>query len=93
MAAAPMVVDGAVVTGTNGGMLRIFDGKTGAVLFEYQTSRPYPKTVNGVEGKGGALDAVPYIAGNGTLYVQSGYSRFGETPGNVLLAFRPKKAR
>jgi polyvinyl alcohol dehydrogenase (cytochrome) len=90
MAAAPMLVDGAVVTGTNGGMLRIFDAKTGAVLFEYQTNKPYPNTVNGVEGQGGSLDSAPYVAADGTLFVQSGYSRFGQPPGNVLLAFRPK---
>lgn len=91
MAAAPIVVDGAVVTGTNGGMLRIFDGATGEVLFEYQTNKPYPNTVNGVEGKGGSIDSHPYVAANGTLFVQSGYARFGQPPGNVLLAFRPKK--
>jgi polyvinyl alcohol dehydrogenase (cytochrome) len=90
MAAAPLVVDGAVVTGTNGGMLRIFDGATGEILFEYQTNRPYPNTVNGVEGRGGSIDSHPYVAANGTLFVQSGYARFGQPPGNVLLAFRPK---
>ena len=31
LAAAPLIVDGAVVTGSNGGMLRIFDAKTGAL--------------------------------------------------------------
>lgn len=91
MAAAPIVVDGAVVTGTNGGMLRIFDGATGEVLFEYQTNKPYPNTVNGVEGRGGSIDSHPYVAADGTLFVQSGYARFGQPPGNVLLAFRPKR--
>jgi polyvinyl alcohol dehydrogenase (cytochrome) len=90
LAAAPLVVDGALVTGSNGGMLRIFDAKTGAVLFEYQTNKPYPNTINGIDGQGGSLDSAPYVAGNGTLFVQSGYSRFGQPPGNVLLAFRPK---
>jgi polyvinyl alcohol dehydrogenase (cytochrome) len=87
---APLVVDGAVVTGTIGGMLRIFDAKTGEVLFAYQTNKPYTKTANGLEGHGGALDSHPYVAGDGTLFVQSGYARFGEPPGNMLLAFRPK---
>ncbi len=88
MSPAPLVVDGAVVTGTTEGMLRIFDGETGEVLFEYQTNRPY-ETVNAIPGHGGGLDSHPYVAANGTLYVQSGYARFGEPPGNVLLAFRP----
>jgi polyvinyl alcohol dehydrogenase (cytochrome) len=91
MSPAPLLVDGALVTGTPQGMLRIFDGKTGEVLFEYMTNRPFPQTANGVPGQGGGLDSAPYIAGNGTLFVQSGYARFGEPPGNVLIAFRPKK--
>lgn len=88
MSPAPLVVDGAVVTGTTGGMLRILDGENGDVLFEYDTNRPYD-TINPVAGHGGGLDSHPYVAANGTLYVQSGYARFGEPPGNVLLAFRP----
>ncbi|MBI1360819.1 MAG: PQQ-binding-like beta-propeller repeat protein [Alphaproteobacteria bacterium] len=90
MSPAPLLVDGALVTGTIQGMLRVFDGDTGKVLFEYQTNKAYPDTVNGVPGQGGGLDSAAYIAGDGTLFVQSGYSRFGEPPGNVLLAFRPR---
>jgi polyvinyl alcohol dehydrogenase (cytochrome) len=91
MSPAPLVVDGAVVTGTIQGMLRIFDGASGEVLFEYQTNKPYPDTVNKIEGHGGGIDSHPYVAANGTLFVQSGYARFGEPPGNMLLAFKPKK--
>ena len=91
MSPAPLLVDGAVVTGTTQGMLRIFDGATGEVLFEYMTNRDFPETVNNVKGHGGGLDSAPYVAGNGTLFVQSGYARFGEPPGNVLIAFRPRK--
>ena len=90
MSPAPLLVDGAVVTGTTQGMLRIFDNETGKVLFEYQTNTAFPNTVNGLEGHGGGLDSAPYVAGDGTLFVQSGYARFGEPPGNMLLAFRPK---
>jgi polyvinyl alcohol dehydrogenase (cytochrome) len=90
MSPAPLLVDGALVTGTTQGMLRIFDGKTGEVLFEYMTNRHFPATATGIEGKGGGLDSAPYIAGDGGLFVQSGYARFGQPPGNVLIAFRPK---
>jgi len=93
MSPAPLLVDNAVVTGTPQGMLRIFDNETGEVLFEYMTNRPFEKTVSGVPGQGGGLDSAPYVAGDGTLFVQSGYARFGEPPGNVLIAFRPKKER
>ena len=87
---APLVIDGAVLQGSVDGILRVFDAKTGATLWSYDTIRSY-ETVNGVAGNGGSLDSAPYVAANGTLFVVSGYSRFGEAPGNVLLAFRPKR--
>jgi polyvinyl alcohol dehydrogenase (cytochrome) len=87
---APIVVDGAVVQGSVDGILRVFDAATGNVLWKYDTMRKFD-TVNGVPGNGGSIDSSPYVAANGTLYVVSGYSRFGESPGNVLLAFRVKK--
>jgi polyvinyl alcohol dehydrogenase (cytochrome) len=87
---APLVVDGAVVQGAVDGILRVFDAATGATLWSYDTIRKF-ETVNGVPGNGGSIDSAPYVAANGTLFVVSGYSRFGETPGNVLLAFRPRR--
>jgi hypothetical protein len=35
----------------------------------------------------------PYAASDGAFFIQSGHARFGELPGNVLLAFRPKKEK
>jgi polyvinyl alcohol dehydrogenase (cytochrome) len=87
---APLVVDGAVIQGSIDGILRVFDAATGATLWSYDTIRKF-ETVNGVAGQGGSLDAAPYVAAHGALFVVSGYSRFAQTPGNVLLAFRPKR--
>ncbi len=87
---APLVVDGAVLQGSVDGILRVFDAETGGELWRYDTMRKF-ETVNGVPGNGGAVDSSPYVAANGMLYVVSGYARFGESPGNVLLAFRPKR--
>ncbi len=87
---APLVVDGAVVQGSIDGILRVFDAATGTTLWQYDTVRKFD-TVNGIAGQGGSLDSSPYVAANGTLFVVSGYSRFGESPGNVLLAFRPRR--
>lgn len=87
---APMVIDGAVLQGSVDGILRVFDNATGEELWRYDTMRKF-ETVNGVPGKGGAIDSSPYVAANGMLYVMSGYARFGEAAGNVLLAFRPKR--
>ena len=41
--------------------------------------------------RGGAIDGPgPTVAG-GMVFVSSGYGLFGQMPGNVLLAFGPKK--
>jgi polyvinyl alcohol dehydrogenase (cytochrome) len=87
---APMVIDGAVLQGSVDGILRVFDAQTGAPIWSYDTMRKFD-TVNGVPANGGAIDSSPYVAANGMLFLVSGYARFGETPGNVLLAFKPKK--
>jgi hypothetical protein len=44
-------------------------------------------TVNGVKAKGGAIDGPGAMVVKGMVFVNSGYSRFGGLPGNVLLAF------
>ena len=87
---APLVVDGAVIQGSVDGILRVFDAATGATLWSYDTLRKFD-TVNGVAGNGGSIDSSPYVAANGTLFVISGYGRFAQAPGNVLLAFRPRR--
>jgi polyvinyl alcohol dehydrogenase (cytochrome) len=92
LSGAPSVIDGAVVEGSLDGFIRAFDAKTGAVLFSFDTAREFT-TVNGVKGAGGAIDAVSIVAANGYLFVSSGYGMFGQMPGNVLLAFKPKTAK
>jgi polyvinyl alcohol dehydrogenase (cytochrome) len=87
MSAATLLVDGAVVQGSNDGFVRVFDAQRGEPLFTFDTARPFT-TVNGVEGKGGAIDNAVIVAANGMLLVQSGYGLMG-VPGNLLLAFRP----
>lgn len=87
---APLVIDGAVVQGSVDGILRVFDAASGATLWSYDTLRTF-ETINGVAANGGSIDSAPYVAANGTLFVISGYARFGEAPGNVLLAFRAKR--
>lgn len=88
--AAPIVVDGAVVTGSLDGFLRIFDGDDGRLMFSFDTIQEY-ETVNGIRGQGGAIDSASLVAANGLLLVNSGYGMFGQPQGNVLLAFRPKQ--
>ncbi len=93
LSGAPTVIDGAVLEGSVDGYLRAFDAATGELLFQYDTARTY-ETVNGVPGKGGAIDNASIVAANGYLFVNSGYALIGgQTPGNVFLAFRAKPAK
>ena len=89
MSAAPAVIDGAVVEGTVDGYLYVLDGASGQLLWKYDTTIAY-KGINGVDGHGGAIDNAAISAGDGFLFVSSGYNMFGQAPGNVFLAFRPK---
>ncbi len=93
LSGAPTVVDGTVVEGSVDGYLRVFDAKTGEVLWSFDTAVPW-KGANGVEGHGGAIDNASIVAKNGLLFVNSGYGLMGgQRPGNVFLAFRRKQAR
>jgi polyvinyl alcohol dehydrogenase (cytochrome) len=92
LSGAPTVIDGAVVVGSLDGFLRAFDAKSGEQLFSYDTARDFD-TANGVPGKGGAIDNASIVAANGYVFVNSGYGLFpNQTPGNVFLAFRVRKA-
>jgi polyvinyl alcohol dehydrogenase (cytochrome) len=93
LSGAATVIDGAVLAGSLDGFLRAFDAATGKLLFEFDTAREYD-TLNGVPGKGGAIDNASIVAANGYVFVNSGYGLLGnQTPGNVFLAFRPGSKR
>lgn len=84
--AAVSLTPGLVFSGGVDGLLRAYSTDTGAIVWDYDTARPFD-TVNHVAGGGGAMDvAGPAIAG-GMLFVGSGYGQWGGLPGNVLLAF------
>ncbi len=84
--AAVTAIRGAVFSGAMDGHLRAYSSADGRIVWDFDTARDFT-TVNGVPARGGALDGPgPAIVG-GILYVNSGYGRFGEMPGNVLLAF------
>jgi polyvinyl alcohol dehydrogenase (cytochrome) len=90
LSGAPTVVDGALIEGALDGILRVFDAKTGAVLFTFDTAQKF-ETINGIAGNGGAIDSASIVATHGQLFVASGYGMFGQPPGNVLLAFKAKE--
>jgi polyvinyl alcohol dehydrogenase (cytochrome) len=88
--AALTSLPGAVFSGTLGGILRAYSAEDGKVLWEYDTAHDF-QTVNGVKAKGGAIDGPGTLVIKGMVFVNSGYSRFGGLPGNVLLAFAPEE--
>jgi polyvinyl alcohol dehydrogenase (cytochrome) len=69
------------------GRIRAFDIDSGDLLWQEETARPITAS-NGVQGRGGAIDVSGQVMADGWLYVQSGYSMFGQLPGNVLLAYK-----
>lgn len=89
--AAPVVVDGAVVGATLGGEVIILDGADGHVINRLDTVGPVPTLNAEVAGKGGSIDAHAISAGAGMIFINSGYGQFGQTAGNVLIAYRPKQ--
>jgi polyvinyl alcohol dehydrogenase (cytochrome) len=83
--AAVSAIPGVAFSGSVDGHLRAFSARDGAILWDFDTVRPY-ETVNKVAARGGSLNGPgPAIAG-GMLFVNSGYAPNG-IPGNVLLAF------
>jgi len=86
--AAVTGIPGVVFSGSLNGHIRGYKAEDGTVLWDFYTGREF-QTVNGVKAKGGSVDGPGAVVVNGMLFVNSGYSRFGGIPGNVLLAFSP----
>jgi polyvinyl alcohol dehydrogenase (cytochrome) len=78
-----------VLSGSLDGHLRAYAADSGRVLWDVDTVKEY-KTTNGVTGHGGSIDGPGPVVVGGMVFVNSGYSRFGGIPGNVLLAFAPR---
>jgi polyvinyl alcohol dehydrogenase (cytochrome) len=85
--AAVLATDGVVFSARLDGVIRAHSAEDGAILWQARTAIPFEGT-NGLPGHGGAIDVAGQIAADGWLYVLSGYSMFGQLPGNMLLAFR-----
>jgi len=84
--AAVAVMPGAVFSGALNGHFRAYSTSTGDIIWDFETAHPF-ETVNGVQAKGGSIDAGGPTIAHGMVYTNSGYGVFGGIPGNVLLAF------
>lgn len=89
--AMPLVVDGVVIAGAVDGRLYLFNGEDGDLFGIYDTALPFTGS-NGIAGHGGSLDAHTISAGSGLILVGSGYNRFSQRGGNVLIAYRPRSS-
>ena len=88
---APLsAMPGAVFAGAHNGRLLAYSSKDGSVLWKQETNREFD-TVNGVEAKGGSIDGAGVVIAGGMVIVNSGYDKFGEIPGNVLLVYRVRE--
>lgn len=84
--AAISAIPGVVFSGSVDGRLRAYSTADGKVLWEFDTAQEFTG-VNGVNGKGGAMDGSGPVISGGMLFVGSGYGVWGGLPGNVLLVF------
>jgi polyvinyl alcohol dehydrogenase (cytochrome) len=84
--AAVSVIPGVVFSGGVDGRLRAYSTGVGKVIWEFDTAQEFTG-VNGIKGKGGAMDGGGPAISGGMLFVGSGYGVWGGLPGNVLLAF------
>ncbi len=75
-----------VFAGALDGLLKAYDVRTGKELWAYDTNRTF-EAVNDVPAYGGAIDSDGPILTENQLFITSGYAKFNEKAGNVLLAF------
>ena len=80
-----------VFIGSIDGVLHALDRRTGEVLWQLDTARPFT-TLLGSPTQGGAIQgtAGPMYA-NGRLFVSSGYGQ-ASRPGNALITLAPESS-
>ncbi len=84
--AAISVIPGVVFSGALNGHFRAYSTTDGQILWDFETNKKF-ETVNGIDAKGGSIDAGGPTIAHGMVYTNSGYGLFGGIAGNVLLAF------
>jgi polyvinyl alcohol dehydrogenase (cytochrome) len=84
--AAVTVIPGIVFSGSMDGHMRAYSTTNGKIVWDYDTAHEF-KTVNGIPGKGGAIDVGGPIVADGMVFMSSGSAQRGALAGNVLVAF------
>jgi len=78
-----------IYAGALDGMLKAYDAKSGKELWAYNTNTTF-ESVNGATAYGGSIDSDGPVIVDNQLFTTSGYAKFNEKGGNVLLAFEVK---
>ena len=86
VSAALTAIPGVVFAGHLDGIFRAYDGATGKVLWESDTTVPVP-AVNGINAVGGSMSGPGAAIADGHVIVNSGYSYAMFKPGNALLVY------
>lgn len=86
LSAATTSIPGVVFAGALDGHLRAYSSKDGGLLWDVDTTKEVT-TVSGKTAEGGSIDVAGPVIVDGQLYMNSGYSGFGEITGNVLLVY------
>ncbi|MEP0319575.1 PQQ-binding-like beta-propeller repeat protein [Parasphingorhabdus sp.] len=86
LSSPPTISAGMIFAGALNGILRVYDSKDGQILWTTDTRREY-ETINGIDARGGSIDSGGPVVAGGLLIVNSGYDKFGQIPGNVMLVF------
>ena len=75
-----------VFAGGLDGILRALDTDNGDILWETNTRQSFGLH-NGIEAKGGSIESDGPVIVNGQVFITSGYEKWAESPGNVLLVY------
>ena len=86
LSSAPTAIPGVVFSGGLDGHIRAYAADDGRILWDFDTTG-VTESSNGVPGRGGSIDGPGPVIAGGMLFTNSGYSTFGQMPGNLLLAF------
>jgi polyvinyl alcohol dehydrogenase (cytochrome) len=86
ISAAATLAPGLILGGSLDGMLRAFSTTDGAILWSFDTNRSF-EAVNGEPAHGGGIDSSGPVVAGSRVYATSGYDKFGQKAGNLLLAF------
>ena len=86
VSAAVTAIPDVVFAGHVDGWMRAYDGATGKLVWEADTTVPV-KTVNGTMATGGSMSGPGAAVSDGYVLFESGYNFALKMPGNVLYAY------